>query len=150
MSPEQVRGLAIDRRNRRVLLWGWCLWEMTTGRRLFRVDSDLATLGRVEACIVPPPSALCEGLSVRARGRGAQGIAARVFGSLPNRSRTLARSAALLDGLEGGRGAPSKSRPTSRKLFSDRVRKRDEHLRWAAEVTQTISIRKSADARTLR
>ncbi len=60
MSPEQTRGEAIDRRTD-VFALGVVLWELTTGRRLFRSDSDLETVARVQACRVPKPSSLVPG-----------------------------------------------------------------------------------------
>lgn len=63
MSPEQVRGSAIDRRTD-IFALGVVLWELTTGRRLFRMESDLETLERVQACVVPPPSSIVENYPV--------------------------------------------------------------------------------------
>jgi len=57
MSPEQVNGEPIDRRAD-VFALGVVLWELTTGRRLFRMDGPLATLKKVQACDVPRPSAI--------------------------------------------------------------------------------------------
>ena len=55
MSPEQVEGEELDRRSD-VFALGIVLWEMTTGSRLFRSESDVATLKLVSRCEVPPPS----------------------------------------------------------------------------------------------
>ena len=52
--PEQVRGEGIDRRTD-IFALGVVLWELTTGQRLFRMESDLDTLAKVQECIVPPP-----------------------------------------------------------------------------------------------
>jgi serine/threonine-protein kinase len=141
MSPEQVRGMQIDRRAD-VFALGVVLWEMTTGQRLFRVESDLATLSRVEACVVPPPSALdadyppeLEAVVLKALQRepGARYQTAREF------------SRALQKFLMGSRVfvGPEEVSAYVTGMFVDRVRKREDHLRWAAEVTQTISIRRA-------
>jgi serine/threonine protein kinase len=55
MSPEQVRGLPIDRRSD-IFAVGVLLYEMLTGERLFIGESDFSTLERVRNADVPPPS----------------------------------------------------------------------------------------------
>jgi serine/threonine-protein kinase len=57
MSPEQASGQAVDARSDQFAL-GVVLWEMLTGKRLFKGDSDLMTLRLVKDCQVPPPSQL--------------------------------------------------------------------------------------------
>ncbi|HEU4732220.1 MAG TPA: protein kinase [Kofleriaceae bacterium] len=54
MSPEQARGLPIDRRSD-VYSLGIVLWEMVTTRRLYRAENDLATL---QLIITQPPRPL--------------------------------------------------------------------------------------------
>src|SRR4051794_11440312 len=60
MSPEQVRGAEVDRTTD-IFALGVVLWELTTNQRLFRMDTDLDTLEKVQACIVPPPSTIIPG-----------------------------------------------------------------------------------------
>jgi serine/threonine protein kinase len=55
LSPEQVRGLPVDRRAD-VFSLGAVLHELLTGQRLFHGPSDLAVLERVRAAQVRPPS----------------------------------------------------------------------------------------------
>lgn len=57
MSPEQANGQPVDGRSDLFAL-GVVLWEMLTGRRLFKGESDLMTLRLVRDCQVPPPSQL--------------------------------------------------------------------------------------------
>jgi serine/threonine-protein kinase len=56
MSPEQAEGRAnIDRRSD-VFSLGIVLWELLTGRPLFRAETDIAALDLVRRAVVPPPS----------------------------------------------------------------------------------------------
>ncbi|MDY7225974.1 serine/threonine protein kinase [Hyalangium rubrum] len=57
MSPEQASGQPIDGRSDQFAL-GVVMWELLTGKRLFKGDSDLMTLRLVKDCQVPPPSQL--------------------------------------------------------------------------------------------
>lgn len=56
MSPEQVRGLPLDRRSD-IFAVGICLWESLTGERLFVGESDFSTLEKVRNVEITPPSA---------------------------------------------------------------------------------------------
>ena len=64
MSPEQVRAQDDVDRTTDVFALGVVLWELTTGHRLFRMDTDLDTLEKVQACVVPPPSTIIPGYPV--------------------------------------------------------------------------------------
>ncbi|HWB78329.1 MAG TPA: protein kinase [Nannocystaceae bacterium] len=57
MSPEQVRGMPLDRRSD-VFSVGVVLFEVLTGNRLFQADTDFATLEKVRAVDVPRPASL--------------------------------------------------------------------------------------------
>jgi serine/threonine protein kinase len=56
-APEQLRGEAIDRRLDLFSL-GIVLWEMLTGRRLFKGPTDHDTLRNILSMPVPPPSSV--------------------------------------------------------------------------------------------
>ncbi len=55
MSPEQVRGLSLDRRSD-TFAAGIVLYEMLTGERLFLGDTDFETLEKIRKVEVAPPS----------------------------------------------------------------------------------------------
>jgi serine/threonine protein kinase len=57
MSPEQASGQSIDGRSDQFAL-GVVMWELLTGRRLFKGESDMMTLRLVKDCQVPKPSQL--------------------------------------------------------------------------------------------
>lgn len=57
MSPEQAEGKPLDARSDQFAV-GILLWEMLTGHRLFKTDNDIATLKKIQAVDVEPPTAL--------------------------------------------------------------------------------------------
>ncbi|WP_428269500.1 protein kinase domain-containing protein [Haliangium sp.] len=54
MSPEQVRGLPLDRRSD-IFALGTVLYEMLTRERLFQSESDFSTLEKVRNVAIDPP-----------------------------------------------------------------------------------------------
>ncbi len=140
MSPEQVRGEDVDRRTD-VFALGVVLWEITTGRRLFRMDNDLDTLERVQACIVPSPSSIVAHYPVEL-----ESIVMRALSKDKNRRFQTARelSRALQQYLmkSGQFIGADEIGGYMKQVLADRFEKREAHLQWAAEVTQTISLDK--------
>lgn len=61
LSPEQVAEKPIDRRTD-IYALGATLWEMTTGKRLFKRDTDLATIQAIRAQEIPDPRTIVDGL----------------------------------------------------------------------------------------
>ena len=55
MSPEQVRGEPLDGRSDQFSL-GIVLWEMCTGRRLFKAENEINTLQKILQNPIPKPS----------------------------------------------------------------------------------------------
>jgi serine/threonine-protein kinase len=136
MSPEQVHGEPIDRRTD-IFALGVVLWELTTGRRLFRVESDLATLAKVRDCEVPRPSTIVtaypidlEKIVMRAlsKNRAERFATAREF------SRAL-QSLLLRRGLFI---ASDEVAGYVQFIFRERIRKREAHLRWAGNLAETV------------
>jgi serine/threonine protein kinase len=62
LSPEQCRGLPVDRRSDLFTL-GIVLWEMLTTERLFRRSSDFENMTAIVTEAAPPPSAIRPGLA---------------------------------------------------------------------------------------
>jgi tetratricopeptide (TPR) repeat protein len=60
LSPEQTHGKPADRRAD-VFALSVTLWELTLDRRLFREDSDVATIRRIRETHVPDPATLADG-----------------------------------------------------------------------------------------
>src|SRR3954470_2432511 len=64
MSPEQVRGLPLDRRSD-VFAAGVVLYELCTGERLFTGSSDYSVLEKVQQARVTPPSQVDPSIPLR-------------------------------------------------------------------------------------
>ncbi len=57
MSPEQIAGLPYDHTSDQFAL-GTVFWELLTGKRLFKGESDMVTMRLVRECQVPRPSSI--------------------------------------------------------------------------------------------
>ena len=138
MSSEQDSGESVDRRTD-IFALGVVLWELTTGQRLFRMDSDIDTLAKVQECIVTPPSAI-----VRDYPRDLESIVLKALAKDANhRFQTSREFSRALQSYVLKRGifiANDEVAGYMRSIFSDRIKNRDVYLRWAAEVTSTIDI----------
>jgi eukaryotic-like serine/threonine-protein kinase len=138
MSPEQVRAKEVDR-GTDIFALGVVLWELTTGNRLFRRESDLETLEKVQACIVPPPSHFVPDYPVELESIVMKALAkdrrAR-FQTARDMSRALQKYVIRSGTFVGAEEVAAYLKV----VFLDRIQQRNEHLSWAAEVTQTINI----------
>ncbi|HRI68113.1 MAG TPA: protein kinase, partial [Polyangium sp.] len=140
MSPEQVRGADVDRTTD-VFALGVVLWELTTNQRLFRMDTDLDTLEKVQACIVPPPSTI-----IRGYPPGLEQVVLKALAkNKKDRYATAREFSRALQGFLMQRGAfvgPEEVAQFVRNVFNERIAKREAHLSWAAEVTSNIDLDK--------
>src|SRR4051812_32719124 len=138
MSPEQVRGSEVDRTTD-IFALGVVLWELTTAQRLFRMDTDLDTLEKVQACVVPPPSTIIPGYPMELESVVLKALAKRK----QDRFQTAREFSRALQNVLMRRGAfvgPEEVANFVRQVFGDRIQKREAHLAWAAEVTSTINV----------
>ena len=138
MSPEQVRGAEVDRTTD-IFALGVVLWELTTNQRLFRMDTDLDTLEKVQACVVPPPSTIIPGYPPELEACVMKALSKRKqdrFATAREFSRAL-QSFLMRSGSFCG---PEEVGTFVRQVFADRIQKREAHLAWAAEVTSTINV----------
>jgi serine/threonine-protein kinase len=137
MSPEQVAGEPIDRRTD-IFALGVVLWELTTGQRLFRMDSDLDTMAKVQECNPSRPSAIVRGYPI-----DLEKIVMKALSKNKNeRYRSAREFSRALQSLLMRRGlfvASDEVAAYMQSLFADRIRKREEHLRWAADVSEDVA-----------
>jgi serine/threonine-protein kinase len=143
MSPEQVTGQSVDRRTD-VFALGVVLWELTTGQRLFRMQNDLDTLAKVQECAIPLPSTVVRGYPSDVEAATMKALAKNPA----ERYRTARELSRALQSLLMRRGlfvASDEVAAYMASVFGDRIEKREAHLRWAAEVTNTIDLDKVPD-----
>src|SRR5262245_57399705 len=138
MSPEQVRGAEVDRTTD-IFALGVVLWELTTTQRLFRMDTDLDTLEKVQACIVPAPSSLVVNYPMELESVIMKALAKRKQDRFQT-AREFSRALQNFLMRAGSFVGPEEVAAFVRSVFSDRIQKREAHLAWAAEVTSTINI----------
>src|SRR5262245_21732632 len=140
MSPEQVRGAEVDRTTD-IFALGVVLWEVTTNQRLFRMDTDLDTLEKVQACVVPPPSTIVPGYPLELEACVMRALSKRKqdrYQTAREFSRALQQYLVRCGQFVG----PEEVAQFIRAVFADRIQKREAHLAWAAEVTSTVNVDK--------
>ena len=94
MSPEQVRGLPIDRRSD-IFAVGIVLYELLTSERLFVGESDFSTLEKVRNVEIMPPSSYNKKIPAELERIDAQGAGQGSGGPLPERDRPARRPAVV-------------------------------------------------------
>jgi serine/threonine-protein kinase len=148
MAPEQVRGEQLDRRTD-VFALGVVLWELTTGRRLFRMDSDIETLAKVQACVVPRPGRMVRGYPADLEAIVMKALA-RDRIERQQTARELSRALQSWLMRRGQFVGGDELAAYMASIFGDRLQERDAHLRWAADVTQTMDIDEAEPPATRR
>src|SRR5262245_35849491 len=138
MSPEQVRGQEVDRRTD-IFALGVVLWELTTNRRLFRMETDLDTLEKVQACVVPLPTTLMSNYPPELEQVVMHALPARREDRFQT-ARELSRALQRFLMTQGTFVGPEDVGDYIKDLFTDRVRKRERYLEWAAEVTSAVDV----------
>ncbi len=138
MSPEQVRGAEVDRTTD-IFALGVVLWEITTNQRLFRMDTDLDTLEKVQACAVPPPSTIVPGYPPELEACVMKALSKRKQDRFPT-AREFSRALQTYLVRSGHFVGPEEVAQFIRSVFADRIQKREAHLAWAAEVTSTVNV----------
>ena len=119
MSPEQARGMAVDRRSD-IYALGVLLYELTTGTRLYKTGSDFELLTQITTGTVPPPSSRLPGYPA-----ALETILMRALSRQPDERHASADELALdLEGLAGAMGITLGSaslRGWLRSLFADEL-----------------------------
>jgi len=138
MAPEQALGRPLDRRTD-VFALGIVLWEITTGRRLFRAETDAQTLMRITSGRVPTPSSVMadyppelEQIVMRALEIRAE----RRYPSAAVMARDLERW--LATGARAVRSSDLSS--LMHRLFADRIAAKDELLRSDPETIPGVRL----------
>jgi serine/threonine-protein kinase len=127
MSPEQCQGFSLDRRSD-IYSLGIVLFELTTGRKLFKRDNILETLRAVSQSEVPAPSTLVDGYPKELEAICFRALAAERgdrFQTAAEMRRALLRVALGL----GLREAPDEqASQVMHELFQDRISRKFELL----------------------
>ena len=143
MSPEQAEGLHLDRRSD-VFSLGIVLYELITGRRLFRRASQTATLRAVREGSIVPPSTYVDDLPPDVEDICMRALATDVDARYPSadafrRDLMMALRRVCPDELP-----QDKLRATLNALFADRIEEKRELLRRVSS-GHTVSQVPSAD-----
>src|SRR4029077_17163910 len=118
---------------------GVVLWEITTNQRLFRMDTDLDTLEKVQACQVPPPSTLVPAYPPELEQVVLKALSKRKQDRYQT-AREFSRALQTYLVRSGHFVGPEEVAQFVRGVCADRIQKREAHLAWAAEVTSTVNV----------
>jgi eukaryotic-like serine/threonine-protein kinase len=138
MSPEQVRGAEVDCTTD-IFALGVVLWELSTNQRLFRMDTDLDTLERVHACVVPPPSSIVADYPIELEGIVMKALA-------KHRQDRFQTARELADALRqflvrnAAAAGPEEVAQFVHQVFAERIRNREAHLARVAEEAPKINV----------
>ncbi len=137
MSPEQAMGRPIDRRSD-VFALGIVLYELLTGRRLFKGDSDLSTLEQVRTANVEPPKRIDADIPDALEAAVMTALAREPDG----RYQTAADFQAALEAIIAERGRGSSSLHLAQfmtSLFAEDQRADNERLQAVHQETVRVS-----------
>jgi serine/threonine-protein kinase len=138
MAPEQVQNQELNRTTD-IYALGIVLWELTTNQRLFRGDSDLDTLVKVQAGEIPRPSSV-----VRGYPKDLERIVLRALASHKEdrfqTARELGRALRAFYSKDGALVDQEDVAAYLKDAFGERIARRDAHLTWASEVTSFIDV----------
>src|SRR5262249_6239344 len=128
MSPEQCRGLPLDRRSD-IFALGVVLYELTTARRLFKAENAAQTIQAICDHLVVPPSRLAAGYPAEL-----EAICMRALSAAPE-DRYATAMDMRRELLAVGRDLAPSQEPTEalgrlmQQAFEDRVAEKREVLR---------------------
>jgi hypothetical protein len=130
MSPEQCLGKALDRRSD-IFALGVVLYEMSTGRRLFKRPTHLLTMKAITEEAIKPPSAIRSGYPKELEGICMKALHRRPedrFASAADMRRALL---AAMRGLESADAAPAEEALATlmHERFADRIEAKTDLLR---------------------
>ncbi len=141
MSPEQLESRPVDRRTD-VWALATVLWESTVGRRLFRAESEGATVVNVLSRPIPRPTELVEGYPAALEKIVMRGLARQP-------AERYATAAELADDLEtfvygyGVPAGPAQAAAWMREHLGEKLARRDELLQ--ATLQEGTQILEEAD-----
>lgn len=145
MAPEQAAGDELLDRRADVFAAGIVLWELLTGRRLFRASNDAATLSRVVTEKIEPPIRYVEGLD----GRISDVCMKALERPLSRRIASAAQFAEMLESAASRAGVLGSGRDVAgymQTVMGEEVaRQREAVRRWVSE-TETKGEDTDADA----
>ena len=138
MAPEQVQNQELNRTTD-IYALGIVLWELTTNQRLFRGDSDLDTLVKVQAGEIARPSSVVHGYSKDLERIVLRALASRKEDRFQT-ARELGRALRAFYSKDGALVDQEDVAAYLRDAFGERIARRDAHLTWASEVTSFIDV----------
>ena len=149
MAPEQAAAdEGIDRRAD-VFAAGIVLWEVLTGRRLFKSTNDAATLSRVVTERIEPPVSIIEGLDTRVSDICMKALERPIL----RRYQTAALFADQLEQTAGRRGLLATGKEVAayvHKVLGDEITQQREAVRrWVAVSDCTDEMTPSGSVRAL-
>jgi len=147
MAPEQAAGDEQLDRRADVFAAGILLWELLTGRRLFKASNDAATLSRVVTEKIEPPIRHVEGLDGRLSDvcmKALERPLSRRVASAAELAELLESAATRASVLASGREVASYMQSV---MGDEVIRQREAVRRW---VSETDSDRENTDADVAR